>query len=69
MIDYKTLAFLCLGIVAIFYLQTSEYNIKIMKIENDMEIQKELERTKYLEQTQNNILKAYTLGRQSSCEE
>ena len=40
-----------------------------MKIENDTEIQKEVERTKYLEQTQNNILKAYTLGRQSSCEE
>ena len=69
MIDYKTLTFLCLGIVAIFYLQTSEDNIKIMKIENDTEIQKEVERTKYLEQTQNNILKAYTLGRQSSCEE
>lgn len=69
MIDYKTLAFLCLGIVVIFYLQTSEDNIKIMKIENDTEIQKEVERTKYLEQTQNNILKAYALGRQSSCEE
>ena len=40
-----------------------------MKIENDTEIQKEVERTKYLEQTQNNILKAYNLGRQSSCEE
>ena len=69
MIDYKTLAFLCLGIVAIFYLQTSVDNIKIMTIENDMLIQNEAERTKYLEQTQNNILKAYTLGRQSSCEE
>ena len=69
MIDYKTLAFLCLGIVAIFYLQTSEDNIKMMKIENDMIIQKEAERTKYLEQTQNNMLKAYALGRQSSCEE
>lgn len=69
MIDYKTLIFLCVGIFAIFYLQTSEDNIKIMKIENDMLIQKEVERTKYLEQTQNNILKAYTLGRQSSCEE
>ena len=39
------------------------------QLKNNNEIQKEVERTKYLEQTQNNILKAYTLGRQSSCEE
>ena len=69
MVDYKSLALLGLAIVVILYLQTSEDNIKMMKIENEMAIQKEAERTKYLEQTQNNILKAYTLGRQSSCKE
>ena len=69
MIDDKYLLVAGVGLSAILYLETVDNNLKKIKADNDMLIQKEVERTKYLEQTQNNILKAYTLGRQSSCEE
>ena len=69
MIDDKYLLVVGVGLSAILYLETVDNNLKKIKADNDMLIQKEVERTKYLEQTQNNILKAYTLGRQSSCEE
>ena len=69
MIDDKYLLVAGLGLSAILYLETVDSNLKKIKADNNMIIQKELERTKYLDQTQNNILKAYTLGRQSCCEE
>lgn len=69
MIDDKYLLVAGVGLSAILYLETVDSNLNKIKADNDMLIQKEVERTKYLEQTQNNILKAYTLGRQSSCEE
>ena len=69
MIDDKYLLVAGVGLCAILYLETVDGNLKKIEADNDMLIQKEVERTKYLEQTQNNILKAYTLGRQSSCEE
>ena len=69
MIDDKMLLVAGVGLSAILYLETVDNNLKKVKADNEMLIQKEIERTKYLEQTQNNILKAYTLGRQSSCEE
>ena len=69
MIDDKMLFVAGVGLSAILYLETVDNNLKKIKADNDMLVQKEVERTKYLEQTQNNILKAYTLGRQSSCEE
>ena len=69
MIDDKMLLVAGVGLSAILYLETVDNNLKKIKANNDMLIQKEVERTKYLEQTQNNILKAYTLGRQSSCKE
>ena len=69
MIDDKYLLVAGLGLCAILYLETVESNLNKIKADNNMLIQKEVERTKYLEQTQNNILKAYALGRQSSCEE
>ena len=69
MIDDNYLLVAGVGLSAILYLETVDNNLKKIKADNDMLIQKEVERTKYLEQTQNNILKAYTLGRQSSCEE
>ena len=69
MIDDKYLLVAGLGLCAILYIETVDSNLSKIKADNNMLIQKEVERTKYLEQTQNNILKAYTLGRQSSCEE
>ena len=69
MIDDKYLLVAGLGLCAILYIETVDSNLNKIKADNNMIIQKEVERTKYLEQTQNNILKAYTLGRQSSCEE
>lgn len=69
MIDDKYLLVAGVGLCAILYLETVDNNLKKIKADNDMLIQKEVERTKYHEQTQNNILKAYTLGIQSSCEE
>lgn len=69
MIDDRYLLVAGVGLSAILYLETVESNLNKIKADNDMLIQKEVERTKYLEQTQNNILKAYSLGRQSSCEE
>ena len=69
MIDDKYLLVAGVGLSAILYLETVDSNLKKIKVDNDMLVQKEVERTKYLEQTQNNILKAYALGRQSSCEE
>ena len=65
MIDDKMLLVAGVGLSAILYLETVDSNLNRIKADNDMLIQKEVERTKYLEQTQNNILKAYTLGRQS----
>ena len=69
MIDDKYLLVAGAGLCAILYIETVDSNLNKIKADNDMIIQKEVERTKHLEQTQNNILKAYTLGRQSSCEE
>ena len=69
MIDDKYLLVAGIGLCAILYIETVDSNLIKIKSDNNMIIQKEVERTKYLEQTQNNILKAYTLGRQSSCEE
>ena len=69
MIDDKVLLVAGVCLCAILYLETVDSNLSKIKADNNMLIQKEVERTKHLEQTQNNILKAYTLGRQSSCEE
>lgn len=69
MIDDKYLLVAGVGLCAILYIETVDSNLNKIKADNNMVIQKEVERTKYLEQTQNNILKAYALGRQSSCEE
>ena len=69
MIDGKYLLVAGVGLCAILYIETVDSNLNKIKADNNMLIQKEVERTKYLEQTQNNILKAYALGRQSSCEE
>lgn len=69
MIDDRYLLVAGVGLSAILYLETVDSNLNRIKADNDMLIQKEVERTKYIEQTQNNILKAYALGRQSSCEE
>lgn len=69
MIDDKYLLVAGVGLCAILYIETVDSNLNKIKADNNMIIQKEVERTKYLEQTQNNILKAYALGRQSSCEE
>ena len=69
MIDDKYLLVAGVGLCAILYIETVDSNLNKLKADNNMLIQKEVERTKYLEQTQNNILKAYALGRQSSCEE
>ena len=69
MIDDKYLLVAGVGLCAILYIETVDSNLNKIKADNNMLIQKEAERTKYLEQTQNNILKAYALGRQSSCEE
>ena len=69
MIDDKYLLIAGVGLCAILYIETVDSNLNKIKADNNMLIQKEVERTKYLEQTQNNILKAYALGRQSSCEE
>ena len=69
MIDDKYLLVAGVGLCAILYIETVDSNLNKIKADNNMLIQKEVERTKYLEKTQNNILKAYALGRQSSCEE
>lgn len=69
MIDDRYLLVAGVGLCAILYLETVDSNLNKIKADNELIVQKEVERTKYLEQTQNNILKAYTLGRQSSCEE
>ena len=69
MIDDKYLLVAVVGLCAILYIETVDSNLNKIKADNNVIIQKEVERTKYLEQTQNNILKAYALGRQSSCEE
>lgn len=69
MIDDKYLLVAGVGLCAILYLETVDRNLNKIKADNDMLIQKEVERTEYLEQTQNNILKAYALGRQSGCGE
>ena len=69
MIDDKYLIVAGVGLCAILYIETVDSNLNKIKADNNMIIQKEVERTKYIEQTQNNILKAYALGRQSSCEE
>lgn len=62
MLDYKTVVFLCLGIFLVFYLQVTEDNLKRLKIQSEIEVQKEVARTEYLEQTQKNVLEAYSLG-------
>ena len=69
MIDDKMLIVAGIGLCAILYVESINNQIDKIKADNEFSIQVEEERTKYLEQTQNNILKAYTLGRQSSCEE
>ena len=69
MIDDKYLLVAGVGLCAILYVETVDSNLNKIKADNNVIIQKEVERTKYLEQTQNNILKAYASGRQSSCEE
>ena len=69
MIDDKMLIVAGIGLCAILYVESINNQIDKIKADNEFSIQVEVERTKYLEQTQNNIMKAYTLGRQSSCEE
>lgn len=51
---------LCL--CAILYIDTVDTDIKNLKKSNEALIQKEKDRTEYLEQTQKNMIEAYTLG-------